>query len=330
MDNILNTLRTIKAIIKDVNVDNIALDSSVKYLEYCVNMIEIKDIVFELSRHNYNEALLLINKYLIENDDSDIIYHYCSVENLYNIINSKVLWLSDSDYMNDKFEGRWVDKVFEDMDIPNNSIVSNNIKKRYEKLEVKKQYIFCLSKNGDKLSQWRGYADDGKGIAIGFSKNELGLSYLVNEVNDKNIFTVSSGLIQVIYNKNEQESLIEEIVSSIEEIEEIDNRLLLIKELSNKYKNPSFEEEDEVRIIHIPKNYINANKFSAIKYRISNGSIVGYCEFDLTELGDYKPTLIPKIILGPKCNIQESDLKQFLQSYGLSKTEIISSTSSYR
>ena len=31
------------------------------------------------------------------------------------------------------------------------------------------QYASCFSRYGDLLSQWRGYADDGKGLSIGFS-----------------------------------------------------------------------------------------------------------------------------------------------------------------
>ena len=31
----------------------------------------------------------------------------------------------------------------------------------------------CFCEDGDKLSQWRGYADNGKGVSIGFSAQEL-------------------------------------------------------------------------------------------------------------------------------------------------------------
>ena len=32
---------------------------------------------------------------------------------------------------------------------------------------------FCLSEEGDLLSQWRGYAADASGVVIGFSRNYL-------------------------------------------------------------------------------------------------------------------------------------------------------------
>lgn len=42
-----------------------------------------------------------------------------------------------------------------------------------EKSKKIKRYIFCFSGDGDLLSQWRAYADDGKGISIGFKKSGI-------------------------------------------------------------------------------------------------------------------------------------------------------------
>lgn len=35
---------------------------------------------------------------------------------------------------------------------------------------------FCLSEDGDVLSQWRGYADNAQGVAIGFEIENLRIS----------------------------------------------------------------------------------------------------------------------------------------------------------
>ena len=42
-----------------------------------------------------------------------------------------------------------------------------------EKSKKIKRYICCFSGDGDLLSQWRAYADDGKGISIGFKKSGI-------------------------------------------------------------------------------------------------------------------------------------------------------------
>jgi hypothetical protein len=59
---------------------------------------------------------------------------------------------------------------------------------------------FCLSEQGDLLSQWRGYADDAYGISIGFSKPYLEeLSRKTVEAKKKSGFT----LLQVQYDSHE-------------------------------------------------------------------------------------------------------------------------------
>ena len=63
----------------------------------------------------------------MEKHYEDIIYHYCSVESFFNIITSKVLWLSDIEYMNDRLEGQWSNEIFKNLDIQANAIVSSDI-----------------------------------------------------------------------------------------------------------------------------------------------------------------------------------------------------------
>lgn len=42
-----------------------------------------------------------------------------------------------------------------------------------EKSKKIKRYICCFSGEGDLLSQWRAYADDGQGISVGFKKSQI-------------------------------------------------------------------------------------------------------------------------------------------------------------
>lgn len=47
----------------------------------------------------------------------------------------------------------------------------------YFRIEFEKggvtNFVICFCEEGDKLSQWRGYADNGRGVSIGFSEQEL-------------------------------------------------------------------------------------------------------------------------------------------------------------
>lgn len=113
----------------------------------------------------------------MKNEKEEIVYHYCSLEGFLSIIKNASLWISDISKSNDCIEG---------------SYIYNKIKSRIEReLEITPEdlhawktgckvnevadhlmltYVACFSERKDCLSQWRDYADDGKGISIGFCK----------------------------------------------------------------------------------------------------------------------------------------------------------------
>ena len=48
--------------------------------------------------------------------------------------------------------------------------INELLKEKFKKI---KRYICCFSGEGDLLSQWRAYADDGRGISVGFKKSQI-------------------------------------------------------------------------------------------------------------------------------------------------------------
>jgi hypothetical protein len=50
-----------------------------------------------------------------------------------------------------------------------------NLAKDYDAEDDTKNWVFCLSEKSDDLGQWRGYADDGQGISIGFNSAFLSI-----------------------------------------------------------------------------------------------------------------------------------------------------------
>ena len=80
-----------------------------------------------------------------------MIYHYCSVDTFFKIIESRKLWLSNSNSMNDKFESIWIDKIIRDSkDDIKNQYFSRFIS-IYDSLEAKDHYFVSFSKDKDKL-----------------------------------------------------------------------------------------------------------------------------------------------------------------------------------
>ena len=134
----------------------------------------------------------------------DTLYHYCSNETFCAIASSSTIRLSALTFSNDSTEGRLLGKLLAD-------IVSKdrNDSSKVDYLEVimaaltdmSPGFGFCLSKKGDLLSQWRGYADDGKGVSIGFNKTYINNSPIS--------ILVPPTLEDVIYEETEQREVLQ-------------------------------------------------------------------------------------------------------------------------
>lgn len=121
----------------------------------------------------------------------DVLYHYCSLYIFCNIMKNHSIRLSDVTKSNDSNELVWatwqcetavIEKFLEysnrmkvNYDFRNTRFRDfNKIADKYQFMDTSKSiksWIFCLSEKEDNFGQWRGYADDGYGVSIGFNKN---------------------------------------------------------------------------------------------------------------------------------------------------------------
>jgi len=100
------------------------------------------------------------------------LYHYCSNAAFVSIVESRTIWLSLLTLSNDTLEGRHVRSVVDAL--LQGSEYRMQILDAIEAVSEGFTAVgFCLSKKGNLLSQWRGYADDARGVAIGFNENVL-------------------------------------------------------------------------------------------------------------------------------------------------------------
>ena len=279
----------------------------------------------------------------MENGIPPILYHYCSVETFYNIIINKTLWLTDSFSTNDYMENRWINKIIDEL-LPN-YINDDN---RHQFTDVFNQYnindyipfITCFSEDGDILSQWRAYANDGSGIAIGFNTDYF-------SINDQLPFTMavfnekSIGLHEVNYDYKTQVDIINKLLNEITVSKQITpNKIveiaLKLKQYSFIFKNPAFFEEREWRIIHTPL-IIGSNQddttqiigaISDCKFRVTSNDIAPYFLLSFSEQKATSP--ITEIILGPKNKMVSNKLRTFLSMNNLKNVSIKLSNASYR
>jgi hypothetical protein len=103
---------------------------------------------------------------------NEIFYHYTDINGLISILSHEELWLSGIDFMNDNTEGKVVfDRIYNSIDDPS---IQRKLGHLFN-LCINTNRIFATSftKNGDQLSQWRGYCPNEGGYSIGFNFDKL-------------------------------------------------------------------------------------------------------------------------------------------------------------
>jgi hypothetical protein len=276
--------------------------------------------------------------------ESDIIYHYCDANAFHAICTNRKLRLNDLFSMNDYMEVHWGYSIWEK--VANKLIEElgfefiDYIDKRISSTGMRGLVVAsCFSKNGDVLSQWRGYAGDGKGYVIGFRATDL--------------LKLPIRPLEILYDENIQIDEIEKIVRALHQAEsksdtkysqDFDTLVYLLGFDLSSLKNPAFSEEQEVRLIHLldfqkSGKYLKLNDSGGIyfgeersgekvQFRIKEDIPTAFIELDFSNNNTINP--IVEVIVGPKNNVSASAISIYLETIGLSNIELIKSKASYR
>lgn len=230
--------------------------------------IELKrDNVFD--KDTYNITKLFSSKKKAQ-EMPKVVYHYCSFESFISIIENSTIRLSNIVKSNDLEEITYIlptlKNIVKKIASYYNSKSTVDFKINFSSDYIdslfspfnKTLYVTCFSESKDSLSQQARYADDGKGIAIGFSTIPL----IQLQINNNSEFTFN----KVIYNDNNVEAyVIDNMKKELDKlwgIDEAKNQNNLVKLISNfsdsmltyssLFKNPGFNEEREWRLIYNP------------------------------------------------------------------------------
>ncbi|WJM05892.1 DUF2971 domain-containing protein [Paenibacillus sp. PK1-4R] len=319
---------------------------------------------------------------------TDVLYHYCDVETFLNIIRNKTIRLSDITKSNDYMEGKWLFTLVEEEVLrqykENPFLLSNKVIYGLDELDTIKYllkltldkilkqnemlfYVSCFSEAADKLSQWRGYADDGKGLAIGFNAKILSeiaskenllklkkVTYSIDTLPEQVSKYAQSFLESINFSisKNKMREIYFDDDYMMNFFHYLDTKLLIQESLF--YKNPAFAEEEEWRLVLNEEEneldkystdwdywYSTADNKSALtgyfgevfpdglQFRSSNSTISSY--LDLSFKG-FESEIINNIYIGPKSNLERNDIDHLLKYYGYGEEieEINKSDSTYR
>jgi hypothetical protein len=142
------------------------------------------------------------------------LYHYCSTQTAFAILDSRTIRLSALAFANDSKEGKRVGDDFSRR--LSNSSVSKALSDvaRVTILGYAGHtdgFAFCLSEEKDILGQWRAYADDACGFSIGFCPKALTQDY--GHVPFGSSFFE---LVKVKYGEDGLDELLQPIVSQLE------------------------------------------------------------------------------------------------------------------
>ncbi|HYE08542.1 MAG TPA: DUF2971 domain-containing protein [Patescibacteria group bacterium] len=275
------------------------------------------------------------------NSPDNTIFHYCSVDSFFNIIKSKSFRLGDIEKSNDSLEKKLVINAIikllsEELEKTTDQIIRNAIRETQKIVQVHDlhSYVCCFSEERDFLSQWRGYADEAYGMAIGVDKSKVDI-----EIPRYNFFKVS-------YDSKEMEDDCRRIINEamadtmpIFHLGSAENLFINLQErlwsIYLKYKNSAFKYENEWRIVanggfmyqiydnrrlvisiespEMPEGNIENIRFSKLQHCVINKQVRSYIDLIFE---DVRNSFIKEIWLGPKCKNTEEDVHILLSESG--------------
>lgn len=239
-----------------------------------------------------------------DEDEDLLLYHYTSIDSFHSIFRSGKVWASDCRYLNDSHELAKAQELF----------LSKFEGKTHEVLSLAFHWhsfsrchcVFSLSRSPEVLSQWRAYADDGKGLAIGFKAKYLSghqknpSKFLVDCIYKDHDDFISTLAIRCAQDVEELSRMYEETKALNTFWQSIDINPMPLENLYSellRVKNGAFKEEQEVRLV------INVSAQQA-QTRTTNGLLIPYFEHTVVEEDDrdFFWCIAPEIWLGPKCS----------------------------
>lgn len=287
---------------------------------------------------------------------TDTLYHYCSNAAFQSILASRKLRLSLLTMSNDAKEGWHAVEMAQ-------RLLPGEFKHREAAIEQLERVMkslsalgFCLSARGDVLSQWRGYADDARGVAIGFNKEAL----------ERETYAFSSErlivrLAPVAYGQEFLETLIKDDLAPIiqlyntgklnapvgglllaarsefeilqaqegfkQAIEELFPMLMRLANYAYMVKSPFFAEEKEFRLLSLVTVQDKKLTIDVPGFVADTDGLKPYREFPEER---FDPKVVTEVIVGPRHKTPAHVMRLFLDINGFEHVEMRRSYGSYR
>lgn len=290
----------------------------------------------------------------------EALYHYCSTATFHSIVANRSIRLSSLALSNDTMEGKLVSQALRRLAARDSADIqeTERLLSLFASIEQAFDGLgFCLSEEGDLLSQWRGYAGDATGVAIGFSKSYL--EWLTRRKSDPESSPTDFvySLQKVKYEVGEHDSEVEEAYQELRkhindgafkfsarrglldtrtdtELQEDQKK---ISEALNRVsgvlfglfpklfllKSRAFREEREWRLL----THLVWSVSDECSFRPAHDRLV---PFRTAELRQYDGVAIAEVVLGPKHLTPTHVISDFLRKSGFKDVEVRRSEATYR
>jgi len=276
-----------------------------------------------------------------------MVYHYSDASGLRGILESGQLWLSDIFSLNDPSELRhgisYVTEMLKER-AAYGTAEAKGFAEHFEHffltgLEKTAHYfVLSLSSNGDHLAQWRGYADNCRGYALGFDCRPLEDAF--TQVGDRPIPNNSTH--HVNYNDHVYKGIARQLVDRMFPLIVRPRGTGMDTPSKNEYwkalsisislhtlrlalffKHEGFKDEHEFRFMHI---FPADAPVAGLQERMRpSGKIIKYLTFDWLKLC---PDALKRVMVGPLAD--EDYARRIARACNLGHVDVRKSKTPYR
>lgn len=283
------------------------------------------------------------------------IYHYTRIDSLEAILKNQCLWITKSDFLNDKSEFVYAFEIIDNVyNFSKFDYISKRLFKRFItviKSILNKCFVFSSSLNSDSLTLWGNYSNfDGYNIQFdmnvffdrlwnekifisGNKKDSKGVveRFNIERKGGGKVAFVTPG--DVIYDYEYQKTIINDFLNCINELYRDFYSKALENECDIEYFNMKI-----LRILNIFSEYIQLfknpcfaheeekriifqvnSRIDVVKYRKYAGAFIPYIEVQFEDNNQKEKGLpISGVSIGPKNNLDIAflGLKEFIKSQG--------------
>jgi hypothetical protein len=297
--------------------------------------------------YRYVEKQGISNDLISRGGGSGSFFHYTDYNAFASIVTKKDLWLTDAGFSNDAEElenGRsLIASVVKDQAVGGKTPAVRSLAIDVAKLEADQNgqeipthgiYVCCFCENGDLLSQWRGYAANGGGVAIEIDSEAF--SCVAGVDNPTGVMS----FWKVSYDDNHKRRRVQQVLEFWADQPgppdlRAESAAATLQFFVPTFKNPSFEAEAEWRLIFSPGPQCPVLP----KFRTARGLFMPYLEFSAVTNTFPNPKqaaagwLVIKSVCigpGPYKDVNALSADRLLRSYGITGAKVNRSKIPYR